>query len=1104
LTIQSRCAAFSRLRLAGWLLLYAAAVVYSSLVLGPLGFNYVPRDPAVAWHAFLATPYVENGSDQRPDWIANLLDLIPFGFLTAGVLWPRRSRWLRFPAAAVALAVGLAFVLAVKYAQLFFPPRTVTLNYITAQSLGVAAGIVLLALWRSSLQPAVVGVFAQGRGLVIVLAAYTAAVIAYSLLPFDIVLSADDLHQRLAELPALLRAIPGAGRPTGIRIIIVAASTAAAAPIGMLLALVAPGRSLARLALRGLALMAAVTLAEAAMLSATPNLLAIGYRTLGIAAGAALLRWLQARDPHRLRAALGRLVPALVLPYIAAVLFVNGLLTPGWRSVPEALAALDARGLLPFWHWYIVTKEHAAQSFVVHVATFAPIGMMIWLRYGRVPAGSFLAGTLAMQLSLAMEIGRWFKPDLQPDFNDVLVAGLAAVATYRLMPRLQLLLEQAIWRLPLLASSAAAVPPPRRVTVIGVLISAACAGLAAAAVARYPLPPWWLAAGLLGYAALLWRWPLLWLIAVPIALPCLDLSPWTGWLLVGESDLVVLITVAVLLLRAPPRRRDLWPAGAACVVLGCAVLVWLLGIALGVNSPVRVPGGTSSVYMSPWNALRVAKGFGVALALLPFLSRAVTDGATAWFGFGMIGGVLGVAAAVVAERLAFVGLFDFTNDYRVAGPFGSMHVGGGHIGAYLAMALPFLVTGLLRPRFAGVLAALAAAVAGGYALVVTFARTAYAVAALAIAVVALLWPMAFLRRPGARRLAAFVPVPLLLALAGLVVAAATGTQFMASRFTTLVPDLDTRLDNWKAGLAVRDPGLGTALFGMGLGTYPRVAAARETGRAVPGNFVVVTEGEKKYLSVLVRSADYFGQKVRLPEAGDLHLAASLRPHGGPTAVVALLCAKWLLYSPDCVSAGLAAPAADQWNEATADFAAASLADLRRAGTVPRPLELSFAFNHGQPVDLSDVSLRDAAGNELIVNGRFTDGTARWLFTDDDHVAWRIMDFFLFLLFEGGAVGLAAFLAVVVVAVVGALAAIGRGEPMGAPVVASLLAFLGAGAMDGLMDAPRLMSVFWLVALLGMLLARPGRRNDGASGDPSPDSLTSARGSIAASRAPPVP
>ncbi len=313
-------------------------------------------------------------------------------------------------------------------------------------------------------------------------------------------------------------------------------------------------------------------------------------------------------------------------------------------------------------------------------------------------------------------------------------------------------------------------------------------------------------------------------------------------------------------------------------------------------------------------------------------------------------------------------------------------------------------------------------------------------------------------------------------MATLVIAAATETQYMASRFTTLVPDLETRVGNWKAGLAARDPGIATLLFGMGLGTYPRVAAARETGRGVPSNFVVGDDGGKKYLSVTDRSLDYFGQKLRLPAAGDLHLTASVRPHGAPGGASVVLCAKWLLYSADCVPAGLPAPVPEQWNAATVDFPAASLAPLRRAGPVPRPIEISFSVNRDQTVDLAEVSLRDADGRELLANGGFTNGTARWQFTDDDHPAWRIMDFFLLLLFEGGALGLAAFVALVLAAAAGAAAAIGRGEPMGAPVLASLLAFLAAGVMDGLMDAPRLMSVFSLVALLGMLLAR----NDAAA------------------------
>jgi hypothetical protein len=135
------------------------------------------------------------------------------------------------------------------------------------------------------------------------------------------------------------------------------------------------------------------------------------------------------------------------------------------------------------------------------------------------------------------------------------------------------------------------------------------------------------------------------------------------------------------------------------------------------------------------------------------------------------------------------------------------------------------------------------------------------------------------------------------------------------------------------------------------------------------------------------------------------------------------------------------------------------------------VDLSFSFSRDQRVDFTAVSLRGADGNELVANGGFTDGTARWLFTDDDDTAWRIMNFYLLVFFETGAIGLAAALVLIAAAAVGALAAILRGEPLGAPVVASLVAFLAAGTLDGLAEAPRLMAVLWLVALLGLTLWR---------------------------------
>ena len=53
-------------RFAGWALAYAFMIAYVSVVLGPVGFNFVPLDPETAWHMLLATPYLETDSTQRP------------------------------------------------------------------------------------------------------------------------------------------------------------------------------------------------------------------------------------------------------------------------------------------------------------------------------------------------------------------------------------------------------------------------------------------------------------------------------------------------------------------------------------------------------------------------------------------------------------------------------------------------------------------------------------------------------------------------------------------------------------------------------------------------------------------------------------------------------------------------------------------------------------------------------------------------------------------------------------------------------------------------------------------------------------------------------
>src|SRR5665213_2786124 len=317
-----------RVRLGAWAMLWSLIILYGSVAVGPLGFHYVPLDPDAAWARFMATPYVVHGSDQQADWMANLLFLIPLGFTLAGAILPRRGLALRIITAIFAFCVCIAFILLVKYLQLFFPPRTVTLNYIFAQSAGSVFGIILFCISRGWAQRAAEYVTHQDRRVVDVLfAIYAVALFSFILFPADLPFTAADLGARLAERPRLIMSWPGGGRSPIIRLILVALDTAATVPLGILAAETMPRLSLQRIVGLGLLAMVGISIATIFDMSATPFLVAILYRTGGIAIGAWLTRRVTRRQIMNLRLFLARIVPALIPVYLLAVLFVNSILT---------------------------------------------------------------------------------------------------------------------------------------------------------------------------------------------------------------------------------------------------------------------------------------------------------------------------------------------------------------------------------------------------------------------------------------------------------------------------------------------------------------------------------------------------------------------------------------------------------------------------------------------------------------------------------------------------------------------------------------------------------------------------------------------------------
>ena len=1104
---------FGPRRCAAWLLLYALIVAYASIVPGPLGFHFVPRDPQAVWRAFLATPFLNNGSDQRPDWIANLLMMAPLGLLATGAFGTGRHLATRVLGTVLALLLGIGFVLAVKYAQMYFPPRTVSLNYIIAQSIGVVLGVALLHPLRAA-APRIAAATDAASRFRLLLDAAILGFVAFALFPYDVALSAGDLAHRFAVLPTTLLALPNPDRPLGLRVVLLVATAIVAMPLGMRLLLqtersderstVEPP-TLAQIAATGAALLAILFGATLFILSARVSILTFGLRLVGVVGGAMLLRWLAGQDLRRARYWLGRAVPVLVPLYLLLLVYANGLLTHAWMTPEQALANLNPRGLLPLWQDYIVSKDQALKSEVVHVAMYAPIGVMIWLRRGGDRPTALAAATLAGLASLAIEIGRWLKPGFQPDFNEVLVGAFAAYVANRVMPLLWPIVLAIPAMVPRAASSsarAASATSPRAVSTTPQRASSAtpanraprgiaamqlpvavwlplrltlAASLLAAAAAlawAYPLGAWQAPVALAVWVALMWRWPVLWFVLLPAILPSLDLGPWTGWIALSEADIAVLATLAVLLLRAPPSRQDLWPDDRVRafprLVLALATLAWLIGILRGFSMTANFPGGSDNPYLTWLNTVRLAKPFLCALALSPFMrARQRRHGDAAMlFGAGMLVGLALVGLVALAERTAFTSLGDVHSDFRITATFSSMHVGGGHIGAYLAFAMPFIIVCLLRPRVWTVVSLILLLALSGYTLAVTFARTAYMAAFGSMVTTGFAWTIA-LRRRGNRL--GWLGGALIGG--GVVIALIAGlnTGFMRDRVARVWTDLTFREANWGAGIDRRDSGVATLLFGMGTGSYPRFAALRSPPDQQPGTYLVRHDGDRSYLATKFGPDFYFGQKVPVTLDTTYTLVFDMRAPVQGTGVAVSLCSKLLLYSAGCHGLRSTVTQADTWQHV-----AQPLLSPTQGGLLPAPVELAFATGPGVVLDLANVQLVGPDSRNVVVNGDFAAGTARWFFTSDDHWLWRILDSPLSIWFEGGVLGIVAVTLLVVSALGGAVQAVRRGEPMGAPIAGAMLAVLLCGCFDNIFEAPRLALLFDLVAMFGLLLGWPPR------------------------------
>jgi hypothetical protein len=188
-----------------------------------------------------------------------------------------------------------------------------------------------------------------------------------------------------------------------------------------------------------------------------------------------------------------------------------------------------------------------------------------------------------------------------------------------------------------------------------------------------------------------------------------------------------------------------------------------------------------------------------------------------------------------------------------------------------------------------------------------------------------------------------------------------------------------------------------------------------------------------------------------------------------------LCEKHLLYNGGCLLKEIAIPATgDNWQTIRTPLDGAGLT----GGHPFAPQLLSFSISNRTEatlLEVRDVRLIEAGGDDLLVNGDFSHDMAHWFFTSDrNHLPWHLKNVFVHVLFDQGLFGLCVF----VLMLAGGLwrLAIGsaRAHPLAPAIAGALVGFVMVGLFDSLVDVPRDAFVFYFLLLQALTLHGPRR------------------------------
>lgn len=434
-----------------------AFAIYGSL----LPFNFSDRAFDDAFAAVQNIPLLDlSNVIDRGDWVISTALFTLIGFLLMAAIGVDRPRHVGLLAAPFVVLGCALLCFAIEFAQVYFPPRTVSLNDILFEMFGVLLGS---AAWLTVGQSIVDWLRQLGSGTSVaglaarLLPGYLAALATVRLMPFDFIVGFDELERKYTDGRILFFPWDGDNSSIGQVLLKSAVNLASFVPVGVLLSLgrtrAGPRFSRALLA----ASWAAPVIIEVLQLfvfSRSFEAFDIATGLIGVHCGRVLGRAIRTwrREPVSpltwIAERFQRMLPLWYALWLAAVVFAFWYPFDFSKKPSDFVKdqedfgqyGLRRMALAPFADYYWGNKYSALNQFTLKALSFMPLGILVALSMRSVVSRRAALGVVlaAIPIAVILEIGRYFLPDHSCSVTDVIIATFGAWLGLRLTQHIRL------------------------------------------------------------------------------------------------------------------------------------------------------------------------------------------------------------------------------------------------------------------------------------------------------------------------------------------------------------------------------------------------------------------------------------------------------------------------------------------------------------------------------------------------------------------------------------------------------------------------------------------------------------------------------------------